>query len=67
MDAPVSTLLQGSRYTLGSPASLEFQQTKLEHRKKDALDRWNDRRSETLLRREIGPSVSEPAIRIGPK
>jgi hypothetical protein len=62
----IATLLQGSRYTLGDPASLEFQQTKLEHRKKDALDRWSDSRSETLLRRGIGPSVNAPAVRIGP-
>ena len=63
----VATLLQGSRYALEGPASLEFQQTKLEHRKKDALDRWSDSRSETLLRREVGLNVNEPAIRIGPK
>ena len=62
----VATLLQGNRYILEGPASLEFQQTKLQHRKKDDLDRWSDSRSETLLRRGFGPSVSTPAVRIGP-
>ena len=61
----IATLLQGSRYAMESPDSMEVQQVKLEHRKKDALDRWSDRRSESLLQREIGPSVNEPAIRIG--
>ena len=62
----VTTLLQGSRYTVGNPTSVEFQQTKLEHRKKDALDRWSDSRSESLLRQETGVSLSNPALHIGP-